>query len=87
MKTVTLPSASEVKKTKAAEKEATKKRKASTSAESSAPKKVRTLPSSSHEPIDATPISSVPSYEIVLFGEEYVIPEDDEETQSAASSE
>ena len=35
----TLPSASEVKKTKAAEKEASKKRKASTSVESSAPKK------------------------------------------------
>nr|XP_040249499.1 fibrous sheath CABYR-binding protein-like [Aegilops tauschii subsp. strangulata] len=39
VKKITLPSASEVKKTKATEKEAARKRKASTSAESSAPKK------------------------------------------------
>jgi hypothetical protein len=88
MKDVHLPSASEAKKTKAAEKAAVKKRKASASSESSAPKKVKTLTSSTENPIDAVPISSMPSKEIVPFGEEYVIPDDgDKENPSAASSE
>ena len=65
-----------------------KKRKASTTSESSAPKKVKTLMSSFENPIDAIPISSLQSKEIVPFGEEYVIPDDcDDENPSAASSE
>ena len=65
-----------------------KKRKASSTSESSAPKKVKTLTSSYANPIDVVPISSMPSKEIVPFGEEYVIPSDtDEENPSATSSE
>ena len=48
---------------------------------------MRTLPSSLSEPINATPINMVPSYEMVPFGEEYVIPELDEENRFAASIE
>ena len=69
-----------MKKTKAAEKEAMKKRKSSPSAESLPPKKVRTLTSSFTNPIDVVPISIVPSKEL--------IPDDtDEENPSAGSSE
>ena len=77
-----------MKKTKAAEKAAVKKRKASTSIESSSRKKVWTLTSSFNNPIDVVPISIVPSKEIVPFGEDYVIPDDiDEENPYTASSE
>ena len=51
-----LPSASDVKKTKAAEHAAVKQRKASTSSDSSAPKKMKPLTSSFANPIDAVPI-------------------------------
>ena len=65
-----------------------KKRKASASLESSAPKKVKTLTSSYANPIDDVPISTRPSKDLVPFDEEYVIPSgSDEETPSAASSE
>ena len=88
MKNINLPFASEVKKMKAAGKEAAKKWKTSTSAESSTPKKVRTLTSSFNETIDDVPISIVPLKELIPFGEEYVIPDDsDEENPSTASSE
>ena len=83
-----LPSASDVKKTKAAERAAVKKRKASTSSDSSAPKKMKPLTSSFANPIDAVPVSSMPSKDLVPFDEDYVIPsESDEENPSAASSE
>ena len=83
-----LPSAYEVKKTKAAERAAVKKRKASSASESSAPKKMKPLSSSIENPIDVVPISTMPSKDLVPFGEEYVIPsESDEENPSAASSE
>src|SRR3989337_1453967 len=83
-----LPSASDVKKTKAAECATVKKRKASTSSNSSAPKKMKTLTSSFENPIDAVPISTMPSKDLVPFDEEYVIPRgSDEEIPSAASSE
>ena len=83
-----LPSASDVKKTKAAERAAVKKRKASAPSDSSAPKKMKKLTSSFANPIDAVPVSSMPSKEIVPFDEEYVIPSgSDEENPSAASSE
>ena len=88
MISINLPSASKAKKTKAAQRVAVKKRKASTISESSAPKKVKTLMSSYTNPIDVVPISSMASKEIVPFGEEYVIPSDsDEEDPSAATSE
>jgi hypothetical protein len=88
MTSINLPSATEAKKTKAAERAAMKKRKASASSESSAPKKVKTLTSSSENPIDVVPISSMPSKEIIPFGEEYAIPsESAEEVPSAASTE
>ena len=89
VKKTTLPTASKLKKTKATEKEAAKKWKASPSAESSAPKKVRTLTSYFNEPIDVIPISIMPSKELVPFGVEYIIPnnDNDEENPSAASSE
>jgi hypothetical protein len=88
MKSINLPSASEAKKTKAAERVAVKKRKASASSESSALMKVKTLTSSYTNPIDAVPISSMPSKEIIPFGEEYKIPsESEEEDPSAASTE
>ena len=65
-----------------------KKRKASTSSQSPAPKKMKKLTSSFENPIDVVPVSSMPSKELVPFGEEYEIPEEsDEETPSAASTE
>nr|XP_045086236.1 cell wall protein RTB1-like [Aegilops tauschii subsp. strangulata] len=76
-----LPSASEAKKTKAAERAAMKKRKASASSESSAPKKAKTLTSSYDNPIDVVPVSSMPSKEIVTFAEEAGIEEIDEEDE------
>ena len=83
-----LPSASDVKKTKAAEQAAVKKRKASTSSDSSAPKKMKPLTSSYDNPIDVVPVSSMPSKDLVPFDEEYVIPSgSDKATHSAASSE
>ena len=87
MTSINLPSASEAKKTKAAERAAVKKRKASTSSESSAPKKMKKLTSSFENPIDAVPVSSMPSNELVPFDEEYMIPSgSDEDIPSAASS-
>ena len=83
-----LPSASDVKKTKAAERAAVKKRKASAPSDSLAPKKMKKLTSSFANPIDVVPVSSMPSKEIVPFDEEYVIPSgSNEENPSAASSE
>ena len=80
-----LPSASDVKKTKAAERAIVKKRKASAS---SAPKKMKPMTSSFANPIDAIPISTMPSKDLVPFGEDYEIPSgSDEENHSAASSE
>nr|XP_040256220.1 nucleolin-like [Aegilops tauschii subsp. strangulata] len=88
MKNINLPSASKAQKTKATEKAAVKKRKASATTKSSAPKNVKTLTSSYTNPIDVVLISSMPSKEIVPFGEEYVIRDDiDEEHPPAASSE
>ena len=57
---INLPSASEANKVKVVERAAVKKRKATASSESSAPKKVKTLTSSYENPIDVTPISSMP---------------------------
>ena len=51
-----------------------KKRKSSAASESSAPKKVKTLTCSFENPIDAILVSSMPSKEIVPFGEDYEIP-------------
>ena len=83
-----LPSASDAKKTKAAERAAVKKRKTSASSESSTPKKAKTLTRSYENPIDDVPVSGMPSKEIVPFGEEYEFAsESDEEDPSAASSE
>ena len=83
-----LPSASEAKKTKAAEKATMKKRKASATSESSAPKKTKTLTSSFKNPIDVISVSSMQSKELVPFGKDYEIPnESDEEDPSAASTE
>ena len=83
-----LPSASDVKKTKAAERAAVKKRKASTASNSLAAKKMKPMTSSLENPIDAVPISSMPSKDLVPFGEDYEIPSgSDEENHSAASSE
>lgn len=83
-----LPSASDAKKTKAAERVAVKKRKASTPSDSSAPKKMKSMTSSFANPIDAVPVSSMPSKDLVPFDEEYVIPSrSDEDTPSAATSE
>ena len=83
-----LPSASDAKKTKAAKRAAMKKRKASASSNSSAPKKMKTLISSINNPVDAAPVSSMPSKDLVPFGEDYVIlDESDEETPYAALSE
>ncbi|XP_037432856.1 nascent polypeptide-associated complex subunit alpha, muscle-specific form-like [Triticum dicoccoides] len=65
-----------------------KKRKASATSESSAPKKAKTLTSSYENPIDAIPVSSMPSKEIVPFGEDYESPSgSDEDVPSTASSE
>ena len=64
-----------------------KKRKASASLDSSAPKKMKTLTSSFENPIDVVPVSSMPSKELVPFGEDYEIPRrSDEDVPSAASS-
>ena len=83
-----LPSASDVKKTKAAERAAVKKRKASAASNSSAAKKMKPMTSSLENPIDVVPISSMPSKDLVPFGEDYEIPiGSDEEHHSAASSE
>ena len=83
-----LPSALDVKKTKAAERVAMKKRKASASSDSSALKKMKPLTSSIDNPIDVVPVSFMPSKDLVPFGEDYVIPNEfDEETPSAASTE
>ena len=83
-----LPSASDVKKTKAAKRATVKKRKASAVSNSSAAKKMKPITSSLENPIDAVPISSMPSKDLVPFDEEYVIPSgSDEETPSAATSE
>ena len=61
---------------------------ASTSSDSSAPKKMKPLTSSFVNPIDATPVSSMPSKDLVPFDEEYVIPSESyEENPSAASLE
>jgi len=65
-----------------------KKRKASSASDSSAPKKMKPMTSSLEDPIDVVPISTLPSKDLVPFGEEYVIPRrSDEENHSAASSE
>ena len=83
-----LPSASDVKKIKAAERATVKKRKTSAPSDSSAPKNMKSLTSSFANPIDAVPISTMPSKDLVPFDEEYVIPSgSDEENPSAASSE
>jgi hypothetical protein len=96
LKLITLPSASEAKKTKVIEKEA-KKRKASTPPTASEQvKKLKMAPLSSVEPIDVIPILLAPptrtteDLQIVPFGVEYVIPpadEDDEDTHSSATIE
>ena len=81
-----LPSTSDVKKTKAAERAAVKKRKESVASDSSASKKMKPMTSSLENPIDVVPISTMPSKDLVPFGEEYVIPSrSDEENHSAAS--
>ena len=83
-----IPSALEVKKTKATEHAALKKRKASAALESLAPKKAKILTSSLENPIDVVPLASMPSKELVPHGEEYQIPEESaEEDPSAASTE
>ena len=83
-----LPSALDVKKTKAAERAAVKKRKASAISDSSAPKKMKPMTSSFAHLIDVVPISTRPSKDLVSFDEQYVIPSgSDEETPPAASSE
>ena len=83
-----LPSALEVKKTKAAERADLKKRKASAESESSAPKKAKILTSSLENPIDVVPLASMPSRELVPYGEEYQIPEESTyEDPSIASTE
>jgi hypothetical protein len=89
VKTIPLPSALEVKKTKVAEQKATK-RKASALLPQESVKKVK-LVSSFTNPIDAPPLASVPpsseERSIVPFSEEYLVPSDDEESHSTASSE
>ena len=83
-----LPSTSDVKKTKAAERAAVKKRKASIASDSLAQKKMKPLTSSFANPIDVVPISTMPSEDLVPFGEEYeILSGSDEEHHSAASSE
>lgn len=81
-----LPFASEAKKTKAAERAAVKKRKASTSSQSSAPKKMKKLTSSFENLIDAIPVSSMPSKELIPFGVDYVIPSGSDEDVPSATS-
>ena len=83
-----LPSATEAKKTKAAERATLKKRKSFAASESSEPNKMKTLTSSFENPIDDIPVSSMPSKEIVPFSEDYEIPNDsNEDDPSAASTE
>ena len=83
-----LHSALEVKKIKAAERAALKNRKASSATESSAPKKAKILTSLMDNLIDVVPLASMPSKELVPYGEEYQIPEESaEEDPSAASTE
>ena len=48
---------------------------------------MKTLTSSYDNPIYAIPISSMPSKEIVPFGEDYEIRDSDEDDPSAASTE
>ena len=92
LKTITLSSASEAKKTKAAKKEAVKKRKAAAPPAVEQVKKLKIIPMSSTEPIDAPPLASAPptqiitNLEMVPYGEDYVIPED-ADTHSAATTE
>ena len=62
-----LPSASDVRKTKALERAAVKKRKASSTSESSAPKKMKPLTSSIENPIDVVPISTMSSKDPCSF--------------------
>ena len=81
-----LPSALEVKKTKAAEHAALKKRKASAASESSAHKKAKILTSSLENPIDVVPLTSMPSKELVSHGEKYQIPDESEEEDPSAAS-
>ena len=69
-----LPSALYVKKTKAAERAAMKKRKASSASDSSVSKKMKPMTSSLENPIDAIPISTMPSKDLVPFGEEICDP-------------
>ena len=69
-----LPSASDMKKTKAAEHAAMKKRKASTSSNSSAPKKMKTLISSIDNPIDAVPVSSMHRRTLFLMVKNMIFP-------------
>ena len=77
-----------MKKTKAVEHASVKKRKASTSSDPSAPKKMKPLTSSFANPIDVVPISTMSSKDLVPFDEEYVIPNEyDEENPTATSSE
>ena len=65
-----------------------KKREASTSSESSAPKKMKKFTSSFENTIDVVPVSSMPSKELVPFGEDYEIPEESaKEDPSTTSSE
>jgi hypothetical protein len=93
VKKITLPYASEAKKTKAAEREAAK-RKASAPPTDEVVKRLKTTPLYSTKPIDAPPLASAPPTQIITdlkivpFGEEYVIPsDDDEDTHSAATTE
>nr|XP_020180911.1 uncharacterized protein LOC109766540 [Aegilops tauschii subsp. strangulata] len=85
LKIITLPSPSEAKKTKVAEKEA-KKRKVL--APPTSTKSVKTAPLSSVIPIDAIPISSSPptrtieDHQIVPFGVKYVIPQADDNEEN-----
>ena len=65
-----------------------KKRKASSASESSAPKKFKPMTSSLENPINVVPISTMPSKDLVPFGEEYVIPSgSDEDVPFVASLE
>ena len=73
-----------MKKTKAGERATMKKRKASASSDSSAPKKMKPLTSSTENPIEVVPVSYMPPKDLVHFVEDYVIPEEsNEETPSA----
>ena len=84
--TLILPSALDVKKTKAAECAAVKKRKASATSDSSDLKKMKPLTSSFANPIDVVLISTMPSKDLVPFGEKYQIPEESAEEEPSAAS-